>query len=316
MSRKMIIGSRRSKLAITQANWVIDQLNQLGLPYTFEIKEIVTKGDRILDRMLSKVGGKGLFIKEIEQALEDEEIDIAVHSMKDVPAQVPAQFSIASIPVREDPRDCLITNGSLKLEELASGSVVGTSSLRRSTQVLHHRPDLKIQWIRGNIDTRLRKLRDNQFDAIILAAAGIKRMGWQEAIVDEYLAPSICLPAVGQGALGIECRSNDQDAIDLVRHIHHDITGREVLAERTFLAEMGGSCEVPVAGYATLDKEDIHLSGLVGSADGQTLISASMQGSDPQEIGVRLADALKQKGAMSILQEIQDQSHIADQGDE
>lgn len=199
--RKIIVGSRRSKLALTQTNWVIDQLRRLNPAVDFEVKEIVTKGDKILDVTLSKVGGKGLFVKEIEQAMLDKEIDMAVHSMKDMPAVLPEGLTIGCIPEREDYRDALISKGHVKLADLKPGAIVGTSSLRRGSQILAKRPDLEIKWIRGNIDTRLAKLETEEYDAIILAAAGLSRMGWTKEIVTEFIDPDICLPAVGQGAL-------------------------------------------------------------------------------------------------------------------
>src|SRR3954447_3806476 len=201
--RKIIVGSRRSKLALTQTNWVIEQLKKLDSNFEFEVKEIVTKGDKIQDVTLSKVGGKGLFVKEIEQAMLDKEIDMAVHSMKDMPAVLPEGLVIGCIPPREDARDAFISNNHVKFMDLPVGAVVGTSSLRRSSQLLLLRPDLDIKWIRGNIDTRLKKMQDGEYDAILLAAAGMKRMGWSEDVTTEYMSVEDCIPAVGQGALAI-----------------------------------------------------------------------------------------------------------------
>src|SRR3954451_12409731 len=212
--RKIIVGSRRSKLALTQTNWVIEQLKKLDDSFEFEVKEIVTKGDKILDVTLSKVGGKGLFVKEIEQAMMDKEIDMAVHSMKDMPAVLPEGLTIGCIPFREDHRDALISRDHIKLNDLKPGAIIGTSSLRRSAQLLAQRPDLEIKWIRGNVDTRLQKLQDEEYDAIILAAAGLKRLGWSDEVVTEYISPEDCVPAVGQGALAIECRADDQELLD------------------------------------------------------------------------------------------------------
>ncbi|MDQ0339476.1 hydroxymethylbilane synthase [Caldalkalibacillus uzonensis] len=304
MARHIVIGSRRSKLALTQTRWVISKLEALGLPYTFEIKEIVTKGDKVVDRMLSKVGGKGLFVKEIEQALLDEKIDFAVHSVKDMPAELPPGLELASVPEREDPRDCLISKKGLPLEELPQGAVIGTSSLRRSAQILHARPDLQIKWIRGNIDTRLRKLKEEQYDAIILAASGLKRMGWNDEVVTQYLEPDMCLPAVGQGALGIECRTSDQELKRLLAHIHHEQTGLAVTAERTFLAEMGGSCHVPVACYAQKGDTGLVLTGLIASPDGQTVLKERLTGDEPVELGRQVARVLKCRGAEEILAQV------------
>lgn len=304
MTRTIIVGSRRSALALTQTKWVINRLQSLRLPYTFEIKEMVTKGDQVVDRMLSKVGGKGLFVKEIEQALLNQEIDFAVHSMKDLPAELPDGLVVGAIPEREDPRDCLISVNRLTLDQLPSGAVIGTSSLRRSAQLLHYRSDLEIKWIRGNIDTRLRKLREEDYDAIILAASGLKRMGWSEDTVSMYLAPELILPAVGQGALGIECRQSDAEVLKLLQHIHCSRTGRAVAAERSFLTHIEGSCQVPVAAYATLEDEQIRLSGLVGTPDGKQLLKAEQTGEDPFELGRSVAEQLLKQGADQILERV------------
>src|SRR5690606_25184416 len=227
---------RKSKLALTQTNWFINELKKAGAPFEFEVKEIVTKGDQILDVQLSKVGGKGLFVKEIEKALLDKEIDFAVHSMKDMPAVLPEGLMIGCIPPREDARDAFISKGHVKFNDLPKGAIVGTSSLRRSAQLLQVRPDLEIKWIRGNIDTRLKKLETEDYDAIILAAAGLKRMGWSDDVVTEYLDINICLPAVAQGALGIECREDDEELLTELAKLTDNNTKKAVTAERTFLA--------------------------------------------------------------------------------
>ncbi|GAA0355379.1 hydroxymethylbilane synthase [Bacillus horti] len=307
MKRTIVIGSRKSALALTQTKWVIKQLEGLGLPYHFEIKEMVTKGDQILDVMLSKVGGKGLFVKEIEQAMLDEEIDCAVHSMKDMPAVLPAGLTIGCIPRRVDARDVLISNQGVTLEQLPAGSVIGTSSLRRSAQLLALRPDLEVKWIRGNIDTRMRKLKEEEYDAIILAAAGLERMGWSEETVTQFLEPEHCLPAVGQGALGIECRLQDEDLIQLLQRIHHTQTGIEVQAERAFLARIEGGCQVPVAAYAKMVDGQVTLTGLVGKPDGTKLIKENVVGAEPSQAGKELADRLFAQGAKEILDEVRSQ---------
>lgn len=303
--RKIVIGSRKSQLALTQTNWVIEQLKKAGVPNEFEVKKIVTKGDQILDVTLSKVGGKGLFVKEIEQAMSDKEIDIAVHSMKDVPSELPEGFTLAAVTERVDPRDAFISNDHVKLADLPAGSIVGTSSLRRSAQILASRPDLEIQWIRGNIDTRLRKLKEENFDAIILAAAGLQRMGWSNDVVTEYLEPEVCIPAVGQGALGIECRSDDQEVIDILQHLNHAETARTVTAERAFLHKIEGGCQVPIAAYATLEENnDVTITALVGSPDGKTILHETLTGSDPQDLGELAAQKLLDKGAKEILTQV------------
>lgn len=304
MARKIIVGSRRSRLALAQTKWVIKKLESLGLPYEFEIKEIVTKGDKILDVMLSKVGGKGLFVKEIEQALYDGEIDFAVHSMKDMPAELPEGLVIAAIPQRVDPRDVLISKHHLSLDELPEGAVIGTSSLRRSAQLLNIRPDLAIKWIRGNIDTRLKKLKEENYDAIILAAAGLLRLDWSKEEITQFLPTAVFLPAVGQGALGIECRADDQEIIALLKHIHDRESGLAVQAERAFLARIEGGCQVPVAAHATIQGKEIRLTALVGSPDGKTIIKESMSGQEPMSLGESLADRLLEMGAREILEQV------------
>lgn len=303
--RKIIVGSRRSKLALTQTNLVIEHLKQLAPSYSFEVKEIVTKGDRILDVTLSKVGGKGLFVKEIEQAMLNKEIDMAVHSMKDMPAVLPEGLIIGGIPKREDHRDVLISKGHVPFKELKSGAIVGTSSLRRMAQLLQIRPDLKIKWIRGNIDTRLKKLETEEYDAIILAAAGLSRMGWAKEVVTEYLDTDICVPAVGQGALAIECREDDKELLALLEKYTCSKTAKSVQAERVFLQKMEGGCQVPIAGYAYVnDKEEIVLTALVASPDGKTLLKEQLTGIDPEELGIKAADRLIEKGAKELIESV------------
>lgn len=303
--RKIIVGSRRSKLALTQTNLVIEHLKQLAPSYSFEVKEIVTKGDRILDVTLSKVGGKGLFVKEIEQAMLNKEIDMAVHSMKDMPTVLPEGLIIGGIPKREDHRDVLISKGHVPFKELKSGAIVGTSSLRRMAQLLQIRPDLKIKWIRGNIDTRLKKLETEEYDAIILAAAGLSRMGWAKEVVTEYLDTDICVPAVGQGALAIECREDDKELLALLEKYTCSKTAKSVQAERAFLQKMEGGCQVPIAGYAYVnDKEEIVLTALVASPDGKTLLKEQLTGIDPEELGIKAADRLIEKGAKELIESV------------
>ena len=303
--RKIIVGSRRSKLALTQTNWVIDQLKKLGAPFEFEVREIVTKGDQILDVTLSKVGGKGLFVKEIEQAMLDKEIDMAVHSMKDMPAVLPEGLVIGSIPEREDPRDVLISNDHVHFNELKQGAVVGTSSLRRSSQLLAQRPDLEMKWIRGNIDTRIGKLETEDYDAIILAAAGLKRMGWASDTVTEFLDPEICVPAVGQGALSLECRGDDEELLQLLEKFTSPETSAAVRAERAFLHKMEGGCQVPIAGFASInEQEEIVLTALVGSPDGKTIFKEIVKGTNPEEIGNLAAERLISQGAKDLIDKV------------
>lgn len=307
MARKIIVGSRRSSLAMTQTKWFISQLEELGLPYTFEIKEMVTKGDKIVDVMLSKVGGKGLFVKEIEEALLDKEIDFAVHSIKDMPAELPSGLMIGCIPKRVDARDCLLSIDNLTLDELPPGAIVGTSSLRRSAQILNFRPDLEINWIRGNIDTRIRKLKEEKYDAIILAAAGLERMGWTTETVTQYLPVELCLPAVGQGALGIECREDDEEVLQLLQRVHDTETGITVEAERSFLGKIEGGCQVPVGAYGIREDGRIHLTGIVGTPDGKTVLKETLQGTDPKALGEQLADVLMKQGAREILDRVREE---------
>ncbi|WP_449619995.1 hydroxymethylbilane synthase [Robertmurraya sp. Marseille-Q9965] len=303
--RKFIVGSRRSKLALTQTNWVIEQLKKIDPSYDFEVKEIVTKGDRILDVTLSKVGGKGLFVKEIEQAMLDGEIDLAIHSMKDMPAVLPEGLTIGAIPVREDHRDVLISKGHIALKDLKEGAVIGTSSLRRAAQLLAVRPDLEIKWIRGNIDTRLEKLKTEDYDAIILAAAGLSRMGWASDVITEFLEPEVCLPAVGQGALSIECRANDTELLSLLEKFTCAKTDQTVRAERAFLNKMEGGCQVPIAGYAYIDEnEKIVFTGLVASPDGKTIYKERLEGTNPEELGNAAAKYLTDKGAKALIEQV------------
>lgn len=298
--RELVIGTRKSHLALTQSNWVRSQLLETNENLSIELEKIVTKGDRVLDVTLSKVGGKGLFVKEIEQALIDKQIDLAVHSLKDMPAELPKGLIIGAIPIREDVRDCLLSRDGLTLEELPSGAVVGTSSLRRQAQVLAIRPDLVIEPIRGNIDTRIAKLRDGKFDAIILAVAGLKRLTLDD-VISEYLSISTMLPAVGQGALAIECRADDEAVLSLLNQIHDSSTSRAAMAERSFLQAIEGSCHLPVAGYAVIQEQNVHLTGLVAHSAGKPVIKATEIGTDPVQVGKLLAQKLMELGAKEIL---------------
>ncbi|WP_438434331.1 hydroxymethylbilane synthase [Gorillibacterium sp. sgz500922] len=318
--RTIKVGTRQSALALTQTGQVVDRLQQLaaetGFECRFEIVKIVTKGDRILDVTLSKVGGKGLFVKEIEQALLSGEIDMAVHSMKDVPSERQPGLVLGAVPKREDPRDVLITNGPKELDALPQGARVGTSSLRRQAQLLANRPDLRVEPVRGNIDSRLRKLEGEGFDAIVLAAAGLARMGWGDRI-SGYLPPELCIPAVGQGALGIECRADDAGLRGLLAQLQHEPTALAVRAERAFLARLNGGCQVPIGAHAVLLEPDaagsaspaaeaapaIRLVGMVGRPDGSELYRSSVSGTDPERLGRELAEELLARGGGRILAE-------------
>ncbi|PIC87259.1 hydroxymethylbilane synthase [Sporosarcina sp. P20a] len=302
--RKIIVGSRRSKLALTQTKWFIEQMKQAGAPFEFEVKEIVTKGDQILDVMLSKVGGKGLFVKEIQQALFDKEIDFAVHSMKDMPAVIPDGLTVGCIPKRVDPRDAYIANDHVRFMDLPIGAVVGTSSLRRSSQLLLLRPDIEIKWIRGNIDTRLRKLQDGEYDAILLAAAGLKRMGWDDNIVTEHLSLEDCIPAVGQGALAIECREDDTELLNELAKLTDKNTWIELQAERTFLNEMDGSCQVPIGGFATFDGNEVEMTGFIASPDAVQVFRETVKGTDPVAVGKEVSRILRDQGAAEVIEKV------------
>lgn len=305
--RKFVVGTRKSQLALTQTDWVIEQLKTIAPSYDFEVKKIVTKGDQILDVTLSKVGGKGLFVKEIEQAMYDKEIDMAVHSMKDMPAETPEGLTIGCIPIREDHRDAYIANDNVLLKDLPNGAIVGTSSLRRGSQIKATRPDLEIKWIRGNIDTRLRKLKEEDYDAIILATAGLKRMGWSDDVVTEYLEPEVCVPAVGQGALAIECREDDKELRELLDQLNHAYTYKTVIAERTFLDLLNGGCQVPIGGYAYLDGDDIVLTAMVGTSDGTTILTEQVRGQDSVEVGREAANLIIDRGGAQIIEEAKEE---------
>ncbi|WP_173051355.1 hydroxymethylbilane synthase [Nitrospira sp. KM1] len=301
----LVLGTRGSKLAVRQSEWVQSRLRDIAPAVTVEIRRIQTSGDKILDVPLAKIGGKGLFVKEIEDALLSGEIDLAVHSMKDVPTELPAGLELLCVPEREDPRDALISRDGRKFKDLPLGARVGTSSLRRQAQLLQARPDLSITMLRGNLDTRLKKLRDGQYDAIILAAAGLRRLTWGHEIT-EYLDPSICLPAIGQGALGIEGRANDQFVRSLLAALEHERTRTAVRAERALLHRLQGGCQVPIAAHARLEDHKVMLEGVVASVDGKEVIRDRVEGrtEDPIAAGVTLAERLLARGGDRILQTI------------
>ncbi|WP_096269591.1 hydroxymethylbilane synthase [Paucisalibacillus globulus] len=302
--RKIIVGSRKSNLALTQTNWVINELKKAGVENEIEVKKIMTKGDRILDVTLSKVGGKGLFVKEIEKALYDKEIDFAVHSMKDMPAVLPEGLVISSMPIREDHRDALISKNNVLLKDLPQGAIVGTSSLRRAAQILATRPDIEIKWIRGNIETRIRKLQEEDYDAIILAVSGLKRVGLNEELITEYLEPEVCVPAVGQGALAIECREDDDEIRSILSKINDDYTVRTVTAERTYLNLLEGGCQIPIGGFAYLENDEVVLNALVGTPDGKTILNEVVRGTDPEQVGKEAAEKLMKQGAREIIEQV------------
>jgi hydroxymethylbilane synthase len=291
-------------LALWQANWTKSALEQHWSGLTVELVPIKTTGDKILDVPLAKIGGKGLFTKELDEALLSGRIDLAVHSLKDVPFQLPDGIDFAAIPEREDPRDAFVSAGT-KLRDLPSDAKVGTSSLRRQVQLRHRFPNLNLQTLRGNVDTRLRKLDAGDFDAIILAAAGLKRLG-HETRITEFLEDNVMISAVGQGALGIVCRSTDNVTLHFLEVLNHEATRMAITAERGLLRALGGSCQVPIAGKATLQGDRLTIKGLVASLDGRRVISDEISGSNsrPVELGLQLGQKLLAMGAGDILAEI------------
>jgi hydroxymethylbilane synthase len=328
---RIAIGTRGSKLALWQAEWIQSELKKLHPDLEIELVKIKTTGDKILDVPLAQVGGKGLFVKEIEEALLSYEVDIAVHSMKDVPTEFPDNLHLAVICKREDPRDAVIAGEKLKVKsektgrgiarsliyDLPQAAKIGTSSLRRSCQLLHIRPDLKIEQLRGNLDTRMRKLDEGQFDAIILAAAGVKRLGLQHRLT-EILPFEISLPAIGQGAVGIECRVDDAFINNLIAPLNHSETFICVTAERAFLKRLEGGCQVPIAAHARLERRaegreqsSLHSSllimdGLVGAVNGDSMVNGHIEG-EPENaeiLGIRLAEDILTRGAREILDEV------------
>jgi len=299
------IGTRASKLALAQAKWVMDKITAHYPDIRVDLIKITTKGDRIINRPLRAVGGKGLFVKEIEESLNRGEIDIAVHSLKDVPAELPDTLCIGIIPEREDPHDVMITKSNIHLKDLPEGSRVGTSSLRRSAQILHYRPDLKIVSLRGNLDTRIRKLESADIQAIVVAAAGLKRIGLADKIT-QPLSLDFMVPAVGQGALGLEFRLDDQETINMLKFLDHYATRVAVEAERSFLMELQGGCQVPIAGLARLKDNSLLLDGLVADLDGGTIVRDTVIGTPEKakELGATLAHMLLDAGAEKILEKI------------
>jgi hydroxymethylbilane synthase len=298
------LGSRGSRLALWQAEFVRFEVER-RTGGKVEIVKIKTTGDMILDVPLARVGGKGLFVKEIEEALIAGRIDIAVHSMKDVPTDLPLALEIVAITKREDPRDAFLSNKVKRFEDLPKGARVGTSSLRRQTQLLGLRPDLVVVDNRGNLDSRIRKMEEGKFDAIILAAAGLRRLGWEKRIT-QVLPEEVSLPAIGQGALGIEIRRDDRETREAVSFLNDRDTSFAVRAERGFLKRLEGGCQVPIAAYGRTKGDSVSLEGMVGRPDGSQIIRGSAQGSvaDPEAIGVSLAEQLLARGAKEILDEV------------
>jgi len=296
------IGTRASLLAVTQSTWVKNQIEQAHPGTRVELVKITTKGDRILDVPLAKVGGKGLFVKEIEDALLAGEVDLAVHSMKDVPTELPQRLHIGIIPLRETPKDAFLSVQYASIEALPVGATVGTSSLRRKSQLAALRPDLNIIDLRGNIDTRLRKLDEGLFDAIILAGAGLHRLGLEKRITT-LLDPEQMLPAISQGALGIELRRDDAELFAGLQFLHHPATAIAVAAERAFLLRLEGGCQVPIGAHASLSNDTITLTGLIAAVDGRRILKETATGpvDQAQSLGTSLAETLLARGGKAIL---------------
>lgn len=305
MRKEIKIGTRASLLAVTQSTMIKELIEKQHPGTTVELVRITTKGDKILDVPLAKVGGKGLFVKELEDALLDGRADLAVHSMKDVPTDLPDGLHLGIVTERENPRDAFVSNKYDNVLALPQGATVGTSSLRRKSQLACLRPDLVIEDLRGNVDTRLRKLDEGQYDAIILAAAGLNRLGKSERITS-LLEPVQMLPAIGQGALGLELRKDDTELLEGIFFLNHTATATAVTAERAFLLRLEGGCQVPIGAFATTEGDNVTLTGLIASVDGKEILKeeATGPGSEAAEMGTKLAEKLLEMGGRKILDEV------------
>ncbi|AGA69744.1 hydroxymethylbilane synthase [Desulfitobacterium dichloroeliminans LMG P-21439] len=301
--QKFKIGTRDSQLALWQAKWVKDKLQELYPEVDFILIPMKTKGDKILDVPLAKIGDKGLFTKELEVGLLSGEIDCAVHSLKDLPTILPAGLDIAVFCEREEPRDVFLSREGIQLADLPAGSIIGTSSLRRKAQLQNYRSDLGFADLRGNLQTRWRKLQESTMAGIVLAAAGVKRLGWEERIT-EYIPQEIMLSAVGQGAIAVEVVSDREDVRELLSALNHRETERAVRAERALLLRLEGGCQIPIGALAVTDAQQINLRGMVASLDGQRVLKVSLTGDDPEKLGKEAAEALIAQGALDILSEI------------
>ncbi|WP_207905888.1 hydroxymethylbilane synthase [Aestuariirhabdus litorea] len=303
--KKIRIATRKSALALWQAEHVKSRLMAAHPGLEVELVAMTSRGDRILDAPLAKIGGKGLFVKELETAMLEGRADIAVHSMKDVPMDFPEGLGLAVICEREDPRDAFVSNTYASLDELPQGAVVGTSSLRRQCQLLKLRPDLTINFLRGNVNTRLAKLDAGEYDAIILAAAGLIRLEFKDRIRD-FIDIEQSLPAGGQGAVGIECRMDDSATLELIKPLHHQLTANCVLAERAMNKHLQGGCQVPIASFALQQGEEIYLRGLVARPDASTVLTSELRGpvAECERVGVDVAEDLLSQGAGEILAEL------------
>jgi len=304
-TRHIRIATRKSALALWQAEHVKARLEQAHPGLAVSLVPMVSRGDQLLDSPLAKIGGKGLFVKELEAAMLEDRADIAVHSMKDVPMEFPQGLGLYCICEREDPRDAFVSNNNASIDDLPAGSVVGTSSLRRQAQLLALRPDLQIRFLRGNVNTRLAKLDAGEYDAIILAAAGLIRLGFQDRIRSS-LDDKICLPAGGQGAVGIECRTDDHQLHELLKPLHNDDSADRIIAERALNRHLNGGCQVPIACYAVLEGDHLWLRGLVGQPDGTIMLRAEARAPRQQaeQLGIQVAEDLLRQGAGEILAQI------------
>jgi hydroxymethylbilane synthase len=298
--RKLVIATRRSRLALWQAEHIAARLKDLHPRISVELLPLSTRGDELIDQRLDKAGGKGLFVKELESAMGEGRADLAVHSMKDMPAELPPGFALAAITAREDPRDVLLSKKFKSLGDMPKGATVGTSSLRRSAQIAERYPHLEARLLRGNVDTRLAKLDRGEYDAIVLAAAGLVRLGL-EGRIGARLGTDEMLPAPGQGALGIECVADRAEVAALLAPLADAATAACVRAERTVSRALGGSCSLPLAAFAELASAEIYLRALVASADGTRVLRSESSGSDPEEVGNRVAQALRRQGADQVL---------------
>ncbi|WP_017655192.1 hydroxymethylbilane synthase [Fortiea contorta] len=306
--RTIRIGSRKSQLALVQTYWVQEQLQKSFPDITFEVHTMSTQGDKILDVALAKIGDKGLFTKELELGMINQEIDFAVHSLKDLPTNLPEGLTLAAITERENPADALVLHEKYKgqqIDTLPEGTVIGTSSLRRLAQLRHHFPHFEFKDVRGNLNTRMAKLDAGEYDALILAVAGLERLGMSDR-VHQILPKEISLHAVGQGALGIECRADDTELISLLKAIEHPPTRDRCLAERAFLRDLEGGCQVPIGVNTVIEEENLTLTGIVASVDGQKLVKDTVTGpaSSAEQLGTKLANTLRDQGAQVILAEI------------
>ena len=301
MRKNIIIGSRSSRLALTQAESVLSQLKEANPHLKFSLSKIVTEGDRNRRLSLDRMAGVGVFVKELEAALLDGRIDLAVHSLKDLPTEIPEGLYLTAVVERLDPRDILVSRSG-RLAELAPGSRIGTGSVRRAVQLVAYRPDLEVCSIRGNIDTRLRKVSSGELDGVILAATAMLRLDWADRIT-EYLPLEYFLPPAGQGALGIEIRANDEEIGEIVSRLNHQPTWQSVVAERTFLSALGGGCRAPIATLGTINGDTLNLMGMVSDASGKKILHASEEGSaaTPEQLGIRLARKMLKMGASKFI---------------